>query len=320
MDVSKSKSKEVKMIINFDKVYERDVDLYVINNFSNNHTFLDLFLKKIDKENYTVLSAESSLSDENGESDITIVIEKNGHKIGLLIEDKIDALAMPNQSGRYFIRGEKGIRDGKYDEFYVFIIAPRDYLASNSEAKKYPYQISYEELLEAVPDEYGKALINKALEIKKKGYEPIEDKKATKFWQEYYNYIDNNYKNRIDIYKTEGPRGSKAGWPRIRTKDKRVYIMHKSDRGCIDLTFDGMAEHYKEFWNYIEPLLEEGMTIQKTSKSMAIRMEVPPLDFQNDFAIYTNEMKEIMDKIVYLEEFLYKKIDVDELYEMILKK
>ena len=120
------------MKINFDKVYERDIDLYVISNFCSYSGFLNLFLTKINKNGYTVSSAESSLSDENGESDITIVLEKEKHKIGLLIEDKIDAKAMPKQSDRYDIRGNKGITDKKYDEYYVFIIAPNDYLESNS--------------------------------------------------------------------------------------------------------------------------------------------------------------------------------------------
>ncbi len=305
------------MLINFDKVYERDIDLYVINNFCSYKSFLDLFLNRIGKSGYSAVSAESSLSDENGESDITIVLEKENHKIGFLIEDKIDAVAMPNQSGRYLIRGERGIRDGKYDEFFVFIIAPESYLKSNSEAKKYQYQISYEELLEVVTDEYGKAVLSKALEIKKKGYEPVEDKIATKFWQDYYAYIDNNYKNVIDICKTDGPRGGKGGWPRIRTNDKRVYIMHKSDRGYIDLTFESMGAHYREFRSFVEPLLEEGMTIQRTNKSMAIRIEVPVIDFHKEFDTYKSEMKEIVDKIVFLTNYFYKKIDVDELYKTI---
>ncbi|MCR5186043.1 MAG: hypothetical protein K6D97_02880 [Clostridia bacterium] len=63
------------MIINFDKVYERDIDLYAINNFCNDSAFLELFQRKINKKNYRVYSAESSLEDIDGESDITIVLE-----------------------------------------------------------------------------------------------------------------------------------------------------------------------------------------------------------------------------------------------------
>lgn len=81
------------------------------------------------------------LSDLQGESDITMIVEKNNHKTGLLIEDKIDAIAMPNQRERYNIRGQRGIDNKLYDEFYVFMIAPLDYLKNNSEAHLYENQI-----------------------------------------------------------------------------------------------------------------------------------------------------------------------------------
>lgn len=306
------------MIISFDKVYERDIDLYVINNFCNDNSFLDLFLRKIDKKGYKVISAESSLADKDGESDITIVLENKNNKIGLLIEDKIDAIAMPNQSGRYVKRGDKGIKDGKYNEYYIFIIAPNDYLNTNQEAKKYPNKISYEELLSSTNDKYGKALFQKAIEIKKKGYSPIEDKKTTKFWGDFYNYIEINYP-KVDIYKQKGPRsGDKPGWPRIRTGDKRAYIMYKSDRGQLDLTFNDFGEHVNIFHNYMDKLLLDKMSIHRTQKSMAVRMSVPKTDFHQTFKEYEQEIKEVMDKTMILLNFFWR-LDVDELYSLIEK-
>ena len=306
------------MIIKFDTVYERDIDLYVINNFSNYSDLLSLFLGKIEKDGYTTYSAESSLADENGESDITIVIEKDNHKIGLLIEDKIDAIAMPNQSGRYILRGDKGIREGKYDEYYIFIIAPKDYIEINSEAKKYPYHVSYEEILSVIKDEYGKSLFKTALEKKKKGYEPIEDKNTTEFWHKYYDYVEKYYP-KVDMFKVEGPRGSKGGWPHIKTGDKRAYIMHKSDRGYLDLTFNGLGEYNNKFHNYMDKLLWDGMSIHNTGKSMAVRMKVSIMDFHEKFDKYINDMKDVMDKTMVLLKFFYE-LDVDDLYSSIIGK
>ena len=308
------------MIINFDKVHERDIDLYVISNFCNCSPFLNLFLNKIGKKGYKVYSAESSLSDNDGESDITIVLEKKENKIGLLIEDKIDAKAMPNQCKRYTRRGNKGIKDKKYDEFYVFIIAPKDYLESNYEAQKYPYKISYEDILEVIEDEYGKALFSSALEKKRKGYEPIEDKNATKFWNDYYKFVDQfNEKNKcnIDIPRTNGPRGGKAGWPTIRTNTTKVVIMHKSDRGYLDLTFNGLGRYEKEFHQYMRSRIEEKMTIYRTGNSMAIRMIVPKIDFQGKMKDYKQEMNEIMCSIKYLLDYFYNKIDVYDVYDKV---
>ena len=100
------------MNIIMEKVLERDIDLLMMNKFIYDQNVIDYFLNKIGKKDYKVISIQHSLMDqEAGESDITIILEKDNHKIGLLIEDKIDAIAMPNQRERYNIRGNKGIEN-----------------------------------------------------------------------------------------------------------------------------------------------------------------------------------------------------------------
>ena len=42
------------MEFNIKKVYERDIDLYIINKFINDSKFKELFLKKINCQNYEV--------------------------------------------------------------------------------------------------------------------------------------------------------------------------------------------------------------------------------------------------------------------------
>ena len=150
------------MNIVFEKVLERDVDLMIINQISFNKSFLSLFLDKISKKNYIVESIEHSLMDqEDGESDITVILSSGINKIALLIEDKIDAHAMPMQPERYIKRGKKGIEKKQYDEFYDFIVAPQEYLESNMEAKQYTYRVSYEEMLSVLKDVYSVELLNK---------------------------------------------------------------------------------------------------------------------------------------------------------------
>ena len=72
-------------------------------------------------------SVDLSKSDNDGESDITVILQNQNTKIGLLIEDKINAIAMPEQCNRYSICGKKGIKNGDYKAFYVFIVAPEKY-------------------------------------------------------------------------------------------------------------------------------------------------------------------------------------------------
>ena len=64
------------------------------------------------------------------------------------------------------------------------MIAPNDYLKSNSEAQLYENQISYEELKNYFTNDlYATALIDKALEEKKNGYTIIENPNVTLFWE-----------------------------------------------------------------------------------------------------------------------------------------
>ena len=305
------------MKIVFEKIFERDIDFLVINKFVNDPNFKGLFLNKINfDKNYELVSAEHSLMDENGESDITIILKNDAQKIGLLIEDKIDAIAMPNQRGRYDLRGAKGIKNGDYADFFVFIIAPEEYLKTNVEAKKYENRISYEELLDYFKkDSYASQLLSQAIMEKENGYTVIEDKNVTEFWQRYYQNIRENYPT-LKINEVTGPRGASAVWPEIKTPLNRVHIIHKSDRGFLDLTFPKMGAYMNIFQKYIGEYLSEGMTIERTNKSAAVRITVPKIDFKMSFDDYLPEIKVAMDEAVRLCD-LAMKINLKGMYEEI---
>lgn len=92
-------------------VSERDMDLLFLEEFALNEDFLNLFLQKTGNAelfSYKIVSEEVSLTDAVlGESDLTIVLEKDGRNVALLIENKIHAIARPRQYERYVERGEK---------------------------------------------------------------------------------------------------------------------------------------------------------------------------------------------------------------------
>lgn len=294
------------MKIEMEKVFERDIDLLMINKFCNDKNIVEYFSSKIDLHNLKVEVAQHSIMDENGESDITIILNDGNENIAFLIEDKIDAVAMPNQRARYDIRGNKGITNGLYNKFYVFIIAPKDYLSTNNEAQKYENQISYEELIEIFKEDiYAKSLLEQAIEEKKKGYVIIENSNVTRFWESYYEYIDDNY-SMLNINRVNGPRGSDASWPIFNTPIKQYKIRHKSDRGYMDLEFPKMAEKYFDFLEIVKNDLDEDMTVHVTSKSISIRILVPKIDFKQEFTNYMSEMKTCMESVVRLQKLLTK--------------
>ena len=296
-------------------VYERDIDLYIINKFLNDSKFKELFLKKINCQNYQVCKCLHSFSDEHGESDITIILENDNRKIGLLIEDKINAKAMPEQYKRYILRAEKQKHEGLFDNYYIFIIAPKSYIDSNNEAQKYDNKISYEEILDYISgDVYGESLIKKAIEEKKKGYDVVENKAVTLFWEKYYEMVENRFSD-LKLNRYEGARGSDANWPIFFTPIEKIQIFHKSDRGFVDLTIRSVSQYYFEVYDIVKNVLKENMTLQKTGKSLAIRIRVPKIDFEKDFKEQEENVIKCLEVVRELQKFM-RKIDYMEILRL----
>ena len=304
------------MEFSIEKVCERDIDLYIINKFINDSKFKELFLKKINCKNYQVCKCLHSFADENGESDITIILENDNRKIGLLIEDKINAIAMPKQYERYILRAEKQKHEGLFDNYYIFIIAPKSYIDSNTEAKKYDNKISYEEILDYISgDVYGESLIKEAIEVKKKGYGVIENKVVTLFWQKYYEMVENRFSD-LKLNINGGARGSKACWPVFFTPIPNIHIIHKSNKGFLDLTFRMVSQYKFQVYDIVKNVLKENMTFQQTGKSLAIRIDVPKIDFKKDFEEQEENVIKCLEEVKKMQEFMMKKIDYMEILRL----
>ncbi len=99
-------------IYKYRNVSERDMDLMFMEAIATDPDFAKLFMIQTEhsEKTYKVIHAERSKVDSGlGETDITVICEIDGKKHALLIENKIDAIAMPEQHDRYVKRGQKGI-------------------------------------------------------------------------------------------------------------------------------------------------------------------------------------------------------------------
>ena len=288
------------MEISFETITERDMDLLLMRKFSiEDDPIRNLFLKEIGYENkeLSVIDVAHSVSAEEGESDIEIILEDKGHrKYALLIEDKINAIAMKNQAGRYSIRGNKAVNRGTYDEFYVFIMAPEKYWKDNTEAQKYPHKISYESIQETLTDPFDIAVMNRALDISKRGYVTLYNRIVTEFWDKVYDFVDKNYPNTFRIHGERGLARSAAPgqWITINCNNQfRLQI--KSDRGYVDLEINGYADKIKEFFQDNRDLIDEKkLYVRLASKSLAIRRYFECIDFSKPF-----EEQEVALKIAF---------------------
>lgn len=277
----------------FRDILEHDMDMLFLEEFACSNVFCRIFLDKISITNATVCLTWQSKTDERlGESDMTVVFDYNGKKVALLIENKIDAIAMPEQPTRYALRGDKGIHDGEYDEYYIFIVAPQEYLDKNEKAKEYPNRVSYEEIKEYFErlndsrSSFKLAQLNLSIKKQKNGYQLIKNSTVTEFWNKYVQYQkqyfpDLNLAVHSDIKPTNGV------WPHFRSSKVGTFIYHKSNMGRVDLTYSRQADKADEIKKFLVEIIgdyyEKGFNVVKTGKSCAIRINVPIVTFLKPF-------------------------------------
>ena len=275
----------------YNTISERDMDLLFVESILTDSGFSRLLINKTDLKGkpFQVLGAELSKSDSDlGESDITVVIDIAGCKYGFLIEDKIDAIAMPEQHLRYIKRGEKGIEEGEYTNFRIFIFCPEKYYKTDNEAKLYEHVLTYEECkkyfdskadpLSAIRSQQ----IEQALSKAKKPQAINVDEKANAFLKQYISYQKEHYLS-LDLSTKEDKNG---WWTDFRTQLGAVYINHKIREGFVDLTFpkaSDKSDQAKMIADWLRQHKCSTASVSMTKKSAMIRIHVPKLDIMKGF-------------------------------------
>ena len=283
-----------------DKIEERDMDFVVMRAFAELPEFSSYFLEKIGLPPGEVLCVEHSFMDnELGESDITVIISLGERRFALLIENKIDAHAMPDQCSRYFQRGIRGCMDGKYDDFAVFIIAPNAYLESNDEAQKYENRLSYEELsafFAANNREMDFQITQAAITKQSQGYMVQEVKPVTEFWAQLFAYCSTSGRN-LEMYAPTGPKGARATTAQFKSALKGTALFYKANQGFCDLEFVGKVADRERLVAALLPIKDDDMHWFEAGKSLALRIQVKPMDFKKSFEIYSAELASMVDAI-----------------------
>lgn len=285
----------------FRDISEHDMDMLFLEEFACSETFCRIFLDKIGIGNSSLLLTWQSKTDEKlGETDMTVLFIYKGKKIALLIENKIDAIAMPEQPARYILRGDRGIKNNEYDEYYIFIVAPQEYLNKNEKAKEYPNRVSYEEIrnyftpLNDLRSGFKIAQIDLAIEKQKKGYQAVKNLLVTEFWEKYVEY-KNTYFPDLNLVNNGNIKPTKGVWTYFRADDSRSGIYYKSNKGYVDLTFKGQAKKIEEIKMLVVKTIgnyyEKGLNIVRTGNSCAIRKIVPVVNFSKSFDSQKNNIK-----------------------------
>lgn len=281
----------------FGTIVERDMDLLLLEAVATDSRFAKLLVEKTDLKGkpFEVVSVDLSVSDSDGESDITIIVKVDNKKYGFLVEDKINAPAMDKQHLRYQKRGDKAIKKGTYEEYRIFIFCAEKYYKQNPEAKLYEHFLSYEECkdyFDTKDDQINRIRSQRTAQAIGKAKSPSDthvNEKANAFFVKYKDYQEKNY----PMLSLSTSRKSNGYWAHYRTRfSGNIYLYHKIKEGFVDLTFNKAAgnvsvlEHV-ESWARKHGITNVGAVI--TSASAALRIKVPELDMERPFEDYEGE-------------------------------
>lgn len=304
-------------------VSERDMDLLFMEAFVTDHEFPKLFLEKTEQAGkpFDIIHAERSKVDNKlGESDLTIICSIEEKRFALLIEDKIDAIAMDNQYERYKKRGELAVQNGEYNNFAVFIVCPKKYRESNDEAKKYDYYVSYEECQEYFSrkeDAHSKLWnqqICQAIETMKPEYKVTINEIAVDSFRKYAEYQKEHFP-RLKLQNHPESNTVNGWWPHFVVPAKGMYILHKTDRDAVDLTISGAASRMKDLLtvrHWLRDNVDRRIELEKTGKSASFRIRVPKIQMGVPFERWNmDELNSCFETIQELNDLaqLFKIID-----------
>lgn len=308
-----------KPIIEFKKIYEHDMDLLIIEEFLVDHGFARLFLDKLGLgDDYSIIKVSHSLADSDGESDITLILQYPNQKVALLIEDKIDAQTMPDQSLRYHKRAQGAISRGEYDSYYVILAAPSDYHKEhlNDGNADYQYRVCYEELRDYLSKQdkqdhqnharaaFKVSIIEHALKEKKAGYQVQEVPAVTLFWTKLRQYCKDHYPQ-LHMVGSDSPKGASACWPEFHTSLGKLKIIYKSQKGFVDLEFPKYGDKTADLLSIVKSKMSPNMQIWQTGKSASVRIsnERWCIDFNGEFETYKDTVDEVLQAVSTLCDF-----------------
>lgn len=279
------------MELKFSTVRERDMDLLFLETIGSDNGFAGMIVDKTKWKGteFSVCSIELSRTEADlGESDITVIISIDTQKYAILLEDKINAIAMPEQHKRYIERGKRGVENGEYTDFDIIIICPEKYYNNNDEAKLYEHHIFYEECEEYFKSRSDAASNVRLLQIQaaiNKAKKPSDvnlNEAANTFFINYRLYQKSKYPQ-LDLRSKETSNG---WWTQYATRFGQAYIYHKMQEGYVDLTFPNSAE-LLDITNTIAKWLRshnmQNVIAVQTGKASALRIEVPQLKVKEPF-------------------------------------
>lgn len=264
-------------------IYERDIDLLLIEEFVSDQGFISYFLKntQVPKplKDATINAFRSVVDSDSGETDILLEYESENGLINVFIENKIDANFQPKQIERYQQRKEKSST-----ESYVALVAPKEYIKGT---EAFDFVVEYEYLREFFCEndsrgKYKRHILEIAIDKLRRGYSAVNHPQTLRFYQFYYEKTLNISTVQMDEPFVK-PKGST--WIRLWSQNhERINAYHKITQNKIDIEIPNiLRDKYKEI---ILKYKQNGMLIENKNSCYLSHKFPFKVDLNQDPSIY----------------------------------
>lgn len=262
-------------------VEERDIDLLLMEEFQISDEFVEWFCSNLNLHKARPAGAWHSVSDTDGETDLLLRVLVGGRRVGLLIENKINAPEQHRQAERYHIRGVRSREAGRFEDYLTVICAPQRYLDGLPSDSIYHHRMSYEAIAEWFDRsegrraEWRRQIMLEAIEQARRGYRMIVSATNTAFHMQYWEHLQGKHP-RIRMQRPQD-KGNKSNWIIMKGLDfpPGVKLHHKVDQQVVELGFEG--RHVEEILNLQPQWPDEILVVQK-GKTASLMIKVPSMD------------------------------------------
>ena len=226
------------------RLKERDLDLILLEELSGDTGFLAWFAEHLGLDKCRLLAAEHSVSAKAGakwgETDVLAIVESDGTRIAVLIEDKIAAEFTDRQAERYQERAADLVAKDAADRSLAVLCAPQGYLDGVPADDPWDRRISLEAVMgwfESVPGFRAnwRARALRACLARLSASRSAGSKEIKRFSCEFRDYL-------VSLEEGFDHKPTDDRWGFIIRSDRtpaHVQIAWKYGQGSVDLAFSG---------------------------------------------------------------------------------
>ena len=287
-----------------DRVGPREIDLLVAQQIVRNPAFAKVFLPGEETGSLELVSLKLWQDDGYGKPDLTAVFQTENGKVMLLLDDNVAKLVRKSWQETMENEGKRSVEKGLCDRYQCCLLATKGDLEANREELDGFPSVSYEQLKEVLAeDPWSEWILYRGIRDKSKPFSAKSNQRVIQFWEAYYQYVKKVFPD-LSMKRLNEKVGIQSTTVHFTTSAPGISILHKAPEGVIDVLIKLKSYTYEHFAESIRPYLFEDMKTRERGRDALIYMDVPVIDFEGDFEAQEEDLREVLENVVLLQEFM----------------